>query len=448
MSNAARTSVRSGHVAAASQLGERLRQLRVSAGLTQTELAGDRFSKEYVSQIERGKTRPTQDTIAWIAARLGVDPTFLANGVSTHERDRAEAALARAEALADVGDMNAAADAFRDLATGVAATGMQELEFRRLVGLGRTLVYRGEIDEAVGALTRARDLSEGPEFSDVERATALYRLGTARLHMQSLSTAVSLFSEALELAERSGLPCDALRASILQSRSRVYVLQRDLVAAKDDVERGLELAERLSDDKTMGDLYFQASIVVEREGRMVLARTYAEKAKGHYETIADRLTLGRLLNNLGGISYLLGKPEEAVRHLKHAIATSFDVGRDDDAARALSSLAQVHLGMGELVLAEEQAREALGMLEGRIDFLDEIGNAQVVLGRALLEQGRLDEAETAFATAERAYDQHGAPSYRAAAWMAQGDLATRRGDPATAARLYRRAAELLQDLKF
>src|SRR5437870_752299 len=35
------------------RLGERLRQLRIGAGLTQTELAGARFSKEYVSQIER-----------------------------------------------------------------------------------------------------------------------------------------------------------------------------------------------------------------------------------------------------------------------------------------------------------------------------------------------------------------------------------------------------------
>ena len=35
-------------------LGERLRTLRVNAGLTQTDLAGERFSKEYVSQIERG----------------------------------------------------------------------------------------------------------------------------------------------------------------------------------------------------------------------------------------------------------------------------------------------------------------------------------------------------------------------------------------------------------
>src|SRR5499433_1334207 len=83
------------------RLGERLRQLRVAAGLTQSELAGDRFSKEYVSQIERGKTRPTPETIQWLAARLSVDPGFLANGVSADERGRVDAALARADALVE-----------------------------------------------------------------------------------------------------------------------------------------------------------------------------------------------------------------------------------------------------------------------------------------------------------------------------------------------------------
>src|SRR5215472_7765594 len=81
------------------RLGERLRQLRVAAGLTQSDLAGDRFSKEYVSQIERGKTRPTAETIEWLAARLGADAGFLANGVATDERGRIEASLARAETM-------------------------------------------------------------------------------------------------------------------------------------------------------------------------------------------------------------------------------------------------------------------------------------------------------------------------------------------------------------
>src|SRR6185312_949791 len=94
MPRAATNTRRSTH--SANRLGERVRQLRVSAGLTQTDLAGDRFSKEYVSQIERGKTRPTRETIEWLSARLGVDATFLSSGVSTDERARAEAILTRA----------------------------------------------------------------------------------------------------------------------------------------------------------------------------------------------------------------------------------------------------------------------------------------------------------------------------------------------------------------
>ena len=65
-----------------------------------------------------------------------------------------------------------------------------------------------------------------------------------------------------------------------------------------------------------------------------------------------------------------------------------------------------------------------------------------------MEQDRLDEADTAFAAAEKAFDQLSSGSHRASAWVAQGDLATRRGQDGLAARLYRNAAEALQDVRF
>src|SRR3954464_10178895 len=77
------------------RLGERLRQLRVTAGLTQSELAGDRFSKEYVSQIERGKTRPTQGTIEWLADRLGVDAGFPASGGANRQAPQSQGGALR-----------------------------------------------------------------------------------------------------------------------------------------------------------------------------------------------------------------------------------------------------------------------------------------------------------------------------------------------------------------
>jgi transcriptional regulator with XRE-family HTH domain/Tfp pilus assembly protein PilF len=430
------------------RLGDRLRQLRVAANMTQTDLAGSRFSKEYVSQIERGKTRPTRDTIEWLAQRLGVNPDFLQDGVSTDERSRIETRLARAEALSEAWQNAEAIEAVEDVRTAVLATGAPDLEVRMLAVEATARQAVGEVREAIGLLGRARALAEGAGFSDVDRADLLFRLGLCRYKLSSIATAVALFDEALVLAERSGLPCDLLRSKILNWRSRCRRRQRDYEAAREDVERALELAEGLEDRRMTAHVYFQASLIAEREGHWIAARGYAERAKALYEEVDDAADVGRLLNNLGGLNYLLGKPDDATRYLKDAFKVLLDVGRDDEAATAVSSLAQVQLGLGDLATAEEQARHALSLLDGREDRLDEIGNAQLVLGRSLLEQGRMDEAGVAFGEAEATFDKFESASHRAAAWIAKGDLAARRGDDSEAARLYRRAAEALQDFRF
>ena len=430
------------------RLGERLRQLRVAAGMTQTDLAGDRFSKEYVSQIERGKTRPTRETIDWLAQRLGVDSGFLANGVSADERGRVDAALTRAGALLEARRNDEALEEFESIRAAVLATGMPELEARALAGEATVRMRAGDVREAIALLERARALSEGTSFSDVERADVLFRLGVARYKLNSIQTSIGLFDEALKVAERSEIPSDQLRSNILAWRSRCYRRRRDLEAAREDVERALELAEGLNDKRTAADVYFQASIIADREGHWVLARSYAERAKAAYEELSDRGNLGRLLNNLGGINFLLGHPDEAVDFLKDAVGIALEVGNDAEAAHAVNGIAQVHLRTGDVKRAEEQARYALELLGDRLDEIAEIGNAQLVLGRALLEQDRLDEAEEALQAGERAYDQLSSGSHRASAWVAQGDLAARRGDDRAASRLYRQAADALQDVRF
>jgi len=430
------------------RLGERLRQLRVAAGMTQSDLAGERFSKEYVSQIERGKTRPTQETVEWLASRLGVDAGFLANGVATDERGRLEGALARAEALHEAGEEADALEAFRPLVSAAHATGLPELEVRALVGLGRAELRVGGHRAALQLLNEARAMSEAAQFSDLERAEVLLPLGACRYQLNSVQTALAIFNEALALADRSGMPSDSLRSNLLSWRSRCWRRLRDYEAAREDVERALQLAQDVDDPRTLGAAYFQASLIADREGHWVLARNYAERAREAYSELSDREHYGQLTNNLGGLNFLLGKTTEAVELLKEAFTIALDAGRDADAAQAVSSLAQIHLRTGGLSQAEEQARHALELLGGRVDYVDEIGNAQLVLGRALLEQDRFDEAEQAFEAAEASFEQLGSASHRAAAWVARGDLAARRGDHQLAAHLYRTAAEALQDVRF
>ncbi len=416
--------------------------------MTQTDLAGDRFSKEYVSQIERGKTRPTRETIAWLAQRLGVDAAFLERGISADERGRVEALLARADALRQARHYDEAVEAYEDVHTAVLTTGSADLEVRCLSGLAWARIERGELRKAIDLLNRARTLAEGPEFSDVDRADVLFRHGVARYKLSSIATAVGLFTEALNLAEGSGLPCDVLRSDILGWRSRCYRRQRDLEAAREDVERALELAQALDDRRTMANVYWQASLVAERMGHWVRARNYAERAKAYYEQLNDERNVGRLLNDLGGLNLMLDKPDQAIDCLKASFSVAIDHDSTEDASLAAVSLAQVHLKLEDWTQAEQHSQHALELIGDRVDWLHVIGGAQLTLGRALMEQGRLDDAERHLRDAELSAERLESVAHRAAAWVALGDLAGLQGDDASAARLYRTAAEALQDLRF
>jgi len=408
-------------------LGDRVRELRLSRGLTQEELAATRFSKEYLSQIERGRARPTSATIAWLARRLGADADYLEHGIGA----KLDLVL-RAEEQLERHEYAAVCDA---LAGSVLP---DSLELRARLAESWARMYLGEIEQALALLERARALA-----GDEELANVLYRIGCCEYKRARIDEAEALFTEALALAERVGAP-DRLRAHVHEWRSRCYRRRRDWAAAGEDVERALELATH-ADGETHAHALFQASLVADRKGQLGRARRLAKEAWAIYDELGDRQNAGRLLNNLGVFEHQLGNTERAEECLQEAFALALELGNDADAAQAVSSLARVLLDGGRYDEVTKHARHALELLRGRVDYLDELGNAQIVLGRALLELGELDEAEASFAGAEAAFSGLASSSHAAAAWTAQGDLALRRGDDRAAVDRYRQAALALHE---
>ena len=58
-------------------IGERIRELRISKLMTQADLTGDRITRNMLSCIENGSANPSLSTIVYIAGRLGVPAGFL-----------------------------------------------------------------------------------------------------------------------------------------------------------------------------------------------------------------------------------------------------------------------------------------------------------------------------------------------------------------------------------
>src|SRR5918999_2957243 len=55
----------------AQAIGQRLRQARLAAGLTQQQLAGERYTKAYISALENGIAKPSMAALNYLAPRLG-----------------------------------------------------------------------------------------------------------------------------------------------------------------------------------------------------------------------------------------------------------------------------------------------------------------------------------------------------------------------------------------
>ena len=53
------------------ELGQRLKQARLEAGLSQRQLCGDTITRNMLSLIENGSARPSMDTLRYLADRLG-----------------------------------------------------------------------------------------------------------------------------------------------------------------------------------------------------------------------------------------------------------------------------------------------------------------------------------------------------------------------------------------
>src|SRR6476659_3777223 len=158
-------------------VGERIRERRIETGLTQAELAGERFSKEYVSQVELGKTRPSAAALEWFAQRLGVDVLELAGESSGAVKAACEAAVARAEAAIEAHRYAEALDGLCSTQASLAAAGDTRLEVRHMLTHAWAAHHVGLLEEALEELARAGDLADDlPDGGDV-RALALFRMG-------------------------------------------------------------------------------------------------------------------------------------------------------------------------------------------------------------------------------------------------------------------------------
>ncbi|MGH2936345.1 MAG: tetratricopeptide repeat protein [Gaiellaceae bacterium] len=355
-------------------------------------------------------------------------------------------ALHEAEELIAASRFDAAASALEAVWPDV--RGHPELAVRGLLAHAWAEMYRGNLDGADAMLARAQHIAQLPQFDAAARAEVLYRRGCVAFKRAEAAEAIELFTRALETNEWAPNARTVLAAHIYEWRSRCHQFGRDWDAAARDAERSLEIAYEVGDEPSQAHALFQVSLVAERRRDWLLARFNAERALELYERHGDVLSTARILNNLGVINFLLGDVGVAEDYLLNAAETASKAESDVDLAQAVNSLAQLYLRTGRPHEARARANRAVELLDGRDDFRDELGSAQLIVAESLTAEGDADGADTWIDAAEATFTSIGSVGHLANAWVARGDAARATADLDTAAGWYRRAATALADVHF
>ena len=385
------TVVDNSHVAR--RVGDRIRQARTRAGLTQAQVAEGRYTAAYISALERGLAKPSMASLTFLSERLGVDVRDLV----AEERP----AVSRLEA---------------DL---MLASGRPQDALDR---------YDALLDMAGEDRRNRAELLRG-------RAEALCRLDRG-------SDAIRPASEAAELFDGLGDAVDAAWARYWLAYAQYLTdntaeAQGILLQLLTDVRAGLQVAP---------DFRFRLLTALGNteawDGRPERALAYMEEAR----SLLGDASLRQRAAFLSGLSLhyrRAGDLEGSLRvgHESLALYHAADAEREEAALE--NNLAITFLELGNTKKATAHLKRARELAERHLDarILSEVAEAEA---RLALAGDDLERASERAGLALEAAEAGGSYLAATGAHRTLGRLAHRRGDRGRAEEEFGRAAELLR----
>jgi tetratricopeptide (TPR) repeat protein len=325
------------HVDDPSAVGQRLRQAREAAGLTQRELSFEGCTAAYVSRIEAGARIPSLQILHEFAKRLGVTPEYLATGRPEGEDVSSE--LLEAEVALRLGDEERAAqlyEAARANADSAAALARVQL------GLGRLALRQDQIEQGVGLLeqaVRSRELAPG------DASAAGNALGRGYVMQSRYDDAFAIFERFLDEARSRRDHFDEVRFSVLLANA--YIDHGDYARAHATLGEVLDLARQTVDPLLRASLYWSQSRAYLSQGEPDRAAEYARLALATLRASEQTLEAARVLQLLAFIENDRGNPAAALELVDEGeplVAAAGDATETAmfrmERARALSALGE------------------------------------------------------------------------------------------------------------
>lgn len=409
-----------------------VKEARRQAGMSLGQVARDDISRTAIYFVETGKAKPSIETLQLIAERTRQPVDFFLTGVPGAYFLPA-AKIAELERLLAVGANDEAA------AVGEAALSQTpDPDTAARLGLLTSMAHLRLAQPVVGRRLAVAARTHFEQVGDLQMASECLGNEASAAQLMADPAAVQIAEGALATC-RSLKPVPALLESrLLRVLGHALVSSREWERAIECYETAVALGDVVQDLRQLSLVYSGLSLAHQEMGQIGEATRYAQKALTIHETLHDRLSQARSLNNLGWMLVRLGEHASARRHLDRALRIFEEEGVETRKGDILMSLADLEFAEGNFEPALRTASQALEVAT-RLGETEVAADAHTTFGRIAAKRGDDAAADSAFSAALRAAEIAGPGPRLTQVHEAYAEVLEARGDLVNANRHLKQA---------
>ncbi|MEI6045828.1 MAG: tetratricopeptide repeat protein [Chloroflexota bacterium] len=431
-------------------VGLRIRESRTEKGMSQKDLVGERFSKSYISSIERGKITPSLKALEYIAKRLSVSVSYLLTGLHPSQQNSHQTMItvldeeespARWDLLITEARVLREQHRFEQarslLITKVRVRQLSVEQLKQLhFTLAQLYIDLGNTTDALPELETARDLAD--KTSDFEMLARVRQLTGSTYILQGKSVlAIEQLRGALQAIETGLIKEFHFKLAVY---SNLGILHHQLGDEREAIamyREALRVAEDSSSPDKLASLYWNLSATYRESGNLAQARLYATKSLALYESFSDLRMLTQLRSGFGVIMMEAKQFEEAEQQFDLALKLANEQNNPEALVAANMNLADLYLEQGDT----RKARHYSDAMQCHLDAADPMtrGQAYSSRGSFLAAMGDNDNAVYNFEQAVQLIEKTPAKELLSKIYFRYARTLSAKGEPVRAAELFERA---------
>jgi len=343
--------------------GHWLKRARTKLKITQKDLAGDRFKRQYISMVETGDVDLSSGARVYITKKLKLPKKYFDTGLFKEEKERLDNLKEETSTLLDSLRFDEANKLIKEAVSISEEAKSDEYINHFLLKLAQVYIHDKKLKRAENILNKVnRYYKKEKDSKNLEYS--YYWTGILYREKKECSNALFMFNNAIEENSKLKRKKDlSLEAKATSKIAQVYRHTKNYKGAKEKYKEAIEIAKKAKNNNVLATAYCRYSILLRRERKFQEAINFYEKALLIYRQLKQERNYLRINNNLADLHYYIGDYDKAINLANSTIKISREKNYKEELAYALLHRAKAKREKGLLDNSESDLKKSINLLE-------------------------------------------------------------------------------------